>query len=64
VNFEEELIIALKEIDRLREENIKKKKQLQKHEKKEHDFEETEMTIIILKNQLEDEKRIEEVVRI
>jgi hypothetical protein len=63
VNLEAELISALEEIDRLREENIKQKKQLQKHEKKDHDLEETKKTIIILKTQLEEAKRIEEVVR-
>jgi capsule polysaccharide export protein KpsE/RkpR len=36
---------------------------LQKHEKKDHDLEETKKIIIILKTQLEEEKMIEEVVR-
>jgi hypothetical protein len=36
---------------------------LQKYEEEDHDLEETEKTIIILKTQLEEEKRIEEVVR-
>jgi hypothetical protein len=45
------------------EENMNKKEKLQKHEKKDHDMEETNKTIIILKTQLEEEKRVEEVVR-
>jgi hypothetical protein len=36
---------------------------LQKHEKKDHDIEETKKTIIILKTQLEEAKSIKEVVR-
>jgi hypothetical protein len=63
VNLEEELVSALEEIDRLRGNNIKKKEKLKKHEKKYHDLEEIEKTIIILKTHLEEEKRIEDVVR-
>jgi hypothetical protein len=37
---------------------------LKKHEKKDNDLEETKKTIIILKNQPQEVKRIEEVVRI
>jgi hypothetical protein len=63
VNIEAELVGALEEIDRLKGKNIKEKDKLQKHEKKDHDLEEIEKTIIILKTQLEEEKRIEEVMR-
>jgi hypothetical protein len=63
VNLEEKLVSALEKIDRLRGKNKKKKEQLQKYEKKDHDLDETKKTVIILKTQLEEEKMIEEVVR-
>jgi hypothetical protein len=37
---------------------------LQKYEEEDHDPEETKKTVFILKTQLEEEKKIEEVVRI
>jgi hypothetical protein len=63
VNLEAKLVSSLEEIKRLGEKNIKQKKQLNKHEKKDRDIEEIKKTIIILKTQLEEEKRVEEVVR-
>jgi hypothetical protein len=39
VNIEAKPVSSLKEIDRLKEENIKQKKNLQKHEKKYYDLE-------------------------
>jgi len=62
-DLEAELISALEEIDRLKEKNTKHKNELQKYEEEEHDLEETKKIIIILKTQLEEAKRIEEVVR-
>jgi hypothetical protein len=55
--------LYLEEIDRIRGKNKKKKEQLQKYEKKDHDLDETEKIVITLKTQLEEAKRIEEVVR-
>jgi hypothetical protein len=62
-DLEAELVSALEEIDRLRKRNIKLKEKLQKHEKKDHDLEETEKIIISLKIQLEEAKGIEEAVK-
>jgi hypothetical protein len=53
VHHEVELISALEEIDGLKEKNRNHKNELQKYEEEEHDLEETEKTIIILKAQLE-----------
>jgi hypothetical protein len=39
VNLEAELTSSLEEIDKLGEDNIKKKKQLKIHEKKDHELE-------------------------
>jgi hypothetical protein len=64
VNLEEELVSALKEIDKLGVKNKKKKEKLKKKWKEGYDTKEIEKTFIILKTQLEEEKRIEEVVRI
>jgi hypothetical protein len=63
VNLEVELVSALEEIDRFKEKNIKQEEQLQKHEKNDHDLEETKKTVIISKTQLEETKMIKEVVR-
>jgi hypothetical protein len=60
VNLEAKLISALEELDRLREKNRKKKEQLQKYEE-DHDLKETEKTLVILKTQLEEAKRIKVV---
>jgi hypothetical protein len=72
VDLEEELICALSEIKKLRKNNLKQKKQLRKYEEKDtnsktkmsQSLEELENIIISLKNQLEEARRIEEVVRI
>jgi hypothetical protein len=72
VDLEEELICALSEIKKLRKKNLKQKKQLRKYEEKDtnsktkmsQSLEELENIIISLKNQLEEARRIEEVVRI
>jgi hypothetical protein len=71
VDLEEELICALREIKKLKKKNLKQKEQLQKYEEEDCDakekmsqsLEEIEKTIISLKIQLEEEKRMEEVVR-
>ena len=63
-NLEAELISALEEIDKLMGKNIKQKELLQKYEKKDRDLDEMEKKVIILKTQVEEVKRIEEVVRI
>jgi hypothetical protein len=71
-DIEEELIYALSEINNLRKMNLKQKKQLQKYEEEDHDSkakisqipEESEKIIISLKFQLEEARRIKEVVRI
>jgi hypothetical protein len=39
--------------------NKNKKEKLHKYEKKDHDIDETEKTVIILKNKLEEDKMIE-----
>jgi hypothetical protein len=72
VDIEEELMCALREIKKLRKNNLKQKEQLQKYEEEDHDskakmsqiLEEIENTIMNLKVQLEEARRIEEVVRI
>jgi hypothetical protein len=56
VNLEAEVISSLEQIDRIKGNNIKQKEKLQKHEKKDHNIEETKKTCIISKNQLEEEK--------
>jgi hypothetical protein len=63
VNLEAELISSLEEIDKLREKNRKEKEKLHKYEEEDHYLEEMEKTIIIMKTQLEETKRIEELVR-
>jgi len=40
VNLEAELVNVLEYIEKLKEENIKQKEKLKKHEKKDHDIEE------------------------
>jgi hypothetical protein len=63
VDFEAEFFSAIEEIDRLEERNRKKKKELQKYKEKEYDVEEIEKTIITLKVQIEEGKKIEEVLK-
>jgi hypothetical protein len=72
VELEEELICALREINNLKKKNLKQKEQLQKYEEDDCDektkmsqsLEEIENIIISLKIQLEEAKKMEEVVRI
>jgi hypothetical protein len=72
VDLEEELMCALSEIKNLRKNNLKQKEQLQKYEEEDCDskskmsqsLEETKNTIMNLKVQLEEARRMEEVVRI
>jgi predicted RNase H-like nuclease (RuvC/YqgF family) len=72
VDLEEELMCALREIKKLRKNNLKQKEKLQKYEEEDRDskakmsqsLEESENIIISLKVQLEEARRIEEVVRI
>jgi hypothetical protein len=50
--LEAELVSTLEQINRLWKKNIKHKEKCHKYEKKDHDLEETEKIIIILKIQL------------
>jgi hypothetical protein len=47
----------------LRKRNTNLKEEVQKHENKDHDLDEIDKKIIILKIQLEEEKGIEEAVK-
>jgi hypothetical protein len=72
VDLEEELVCSLREINNLKKNNLKQKKQLQKYEEEDHDartkisqrLEEIEKTIVNLNIQLDEKKRMEEVMRI
>jgi hypothetical protein len=53
VNLEAELISALEETDKLRENNRNQKEKLLKYEEEDHELEETNKIFFILKTQLE-----------
>jgi hypothetical protein len=72
VDLEEELIYALSEIRKLKKKKLKQKEQLHKYQEEDRDskakmsqiLEELEKIIISLKVHIEEERRIEQVVRI
>jgi hypothetical protein len=72
VDLKEELMCALSEIKKLRKKNLKQTEKLQKYEEQDHDskskmsqrLEESNQIIISLNFQLEEARRIKEVVRI
>lgn len=63
INFRRKINYALEDIKRLTLTNQRRKELLQDYEKKEYDYDELRKTIVILKNQLEEAKRVEEEIK-
>ena len=63
MDLEEKLVSALEKIDKLMKQILKQNDQLQKYERKDHDHDKIEKTILNMKTHLEEAKMIDQVVR-